>query len=535
MMEPRLDKEIGELEKSLRQARFYRELAFAWLGAAAAGVVLLLGQIFVVWKSPVVWQVPLLVALGAAGAAWWRDRRRTVDVRVVVTLVELEFPELRHLFSAATEQEPDVVTGQFRYLQLRVINEVLAHPRREAWWRSLEHKLHSAKAANLAALGGLTVVLLALGYSSDRAQPLFASLMPREITVTPGDTEVERGTSLVVAARFSGTPPAEATLVVTGTSGQTKRIALERHLADPVFGASLEEVGEDARYHVEYRRGKTRDFKITVFDYPALARADALLKFPGYTGLTNKTIIDTRRISAVEGTRLMYWLQFNKPVTRAQWVGKDQSLPLTLQSNGAALLADFPLTRSTRYTLALQDASGRTNKVPAEFVLQVLTNQRPELKMVFPHGDPRVSRIEELQLEAEAEDDFGLLKYGVGFGLAGQEPKLVELGQSAPGNQKRQFNYLIPLEDLNVEADQALAYFVWADDYGPDGKVRRTSSDIYFAEVRPFEETFRASQGGEGQAQSDAGVDLAEMQKEIVIATWKLEQDKTPSAPTKAP
>ena len=82
-------------------------------------------------------------------------------------------------------------------------------------------------------------------------------------------------------------------------SGKNKQIPLERHLADPVFGASLLEVNEDALYRVEYAKDKTRDYKITVFDYPALSRADASLKFPEYTGLTNKTIPDTLRISAV--------------------------------------------------------------------------------------------------------------------------------------------------------------------------------------------------------------------------------------------
>jgi hypothetical protein len=543
MMEPRLEHELAGLEKSLRRARFCRELAFGWLVAAAVGVLFLLLQSFAGWNSPVVWLVPLLGGLAGALVAWRRHRRRKADLRAVVSVIEREFPQLRHWLSAAAEQEPNPVSGQFGYLQLRVIDEVLTDPRRAFWWRSLEQKLRAAKTALLAALAGMLIVLLALGYGAARARPVFGSWTLPEITVTPGDTEVERGTSLVVAARFGGAPPAEATLVVTGASGRIRRIPLERHLADPVFGASLGEVAEEGLYHIEYSRGKTRDFKIAVFDYPSLVRADALLRFPDYTGLTNKTIIDTRRVSAVEGTRLTYTLQFNKPVARARWVGREQSLPLTLQSNAMAVLADFPLTRSARYSLALEDAAGRTNKFPADFVLQVLPNKRPELKLLFPRGDPRVSRLEELQLEAEATDDLGLLKYGVGFELAGQEPKLVELGRAAPGGQKRQFNYLIALEDLDVGDDQVLAYFVWADDYGPDGKTRRTVGDIYFAEVRPFEEMFRAEQSGaagddsqgQGQGQGDAGAALAEMQKEIVIATWKLQQEKSPSAQTGFP
>ena len=156
------------------------------------------------------------------------------------------------------------------------------------------------------------------------------------------------------------------------------------------------------------------------------------------------------------------------------------------------------------------------------------------MKLVFPRGDPRVSRLQELQLEAEASDDFGLLKYGVGFGVAGQEPQFIELGQSAPARAKRQFDYLIPLEKLGVAANQAVTYFAWADDYGPDAQARRTFSDIFFAEVRPFEEVFRPDQSGSAESGNQNGsqgggderVRLAELQKQIVIATWNLQRER---------
>ena len=132
--------------------------------------------------------------------------------------------------------------------------------------------------------------------------------------MTPGDTQVERGTGLVVTARFGSTPPAEATLVVVSVSGKTKRLPMARQLADPVFGASLPDISEAGLYRVEYGTHQTRDYKIGVYDYPALTRADASLQYPEYTGLTNQTIRDTLRVSAVEGTRLTYTLQLNKTV-----------------------------------------------------------------------------------------------------------------------------------------------------------------------------------------------------------------------------
>lgn len=541
-MDSRLHTKIVPLEQALRQSRFLRDLTAGWLAALAIALALLAVQRFSGWISPWQWLGPLLVGLAGSGFAWGRDARRSTGSLTVIAELERKHPELRHLLSAAAEQQPDPASGEFRYLQLRVIDEVLEHPRLEACRQELRGGLAAAKRNYLLVAGAFLLVLPAVFHGAGRARSSFASPSSHGVVVTPGDTAIERGTSLVISARFGAAPPAEATLVLLTASGQTRHIPLERQLADPIFGAALGEVSEGGRYHIEYAGRQSRDYKISVFDYPALLRADAQLQFPSYTGLTNRTIPDTLRVSAVEGSRLTYTLQLNEAVARARLVGAHDTLELQLTSPSIALLNGYALTNSARYSLALEDAQGRTNKFPANFVFAVVTNQRPELKLVFPHGDQRVSRLEEVQLEGEAGDDFGLLKYGVGYGVSGREPRLVELGGAVPGGQKRSFGYLLPLEKLALGTDDVVAYFVWADDFGPDGRERRTFSDIFFAEVRPFEEVFRpdpsgGAGGGAGQAggAGNAGGQLAELQKEIMIATWKLQEEKAPVANVEMP
>ena len=78
MMETRLSIGLAALEKSLRRARFCRELAVGWLAAAAFGVLVLLLQSLAGWTSPVAWLVPLLGGLAAVAAAWARHRRRQI-------------------------------------------------------------------------------------------------------------------------------------------------------------------------------------------------------------------------------------------------------------------------------------------------------------------------------------------------------------------------------------------------------------------------------------------------------------------------
>lgn len=531
-MEPRLQKQIGALESMLRRARRFRRLTLCWVAAASLGLFLLLVRKIAGWNPPLIWTVPLIAGTLAAVIVWRREQRRPADFNLLVTALEQEHPELRHLLSTAAEQKPDADSGHFGFLQTRVINEVLTHRRRVLWNHDLEIKLFSAKNRHAVALMAFLAVIY-LGHNSKHWQPTSTPWLAREITVTPGDVELERGTGLLVSARFGGKPPAEATLVLLPASGKTKRIPMERHLADPVFGASVIEVAEDGLYHVEYGSKKTGDYKIRVFEFPALTRADAHLQFPAYTSLTNKTIPDTRRVNAVEGTRLTYTLQLNKPVSHARLVAAERTLTLSIQSNAVVSLDNLTLTNSARYTLELVAADGRTNKFPPEFSIQVLTNRPPDLKLAFPRGDQRVSRLEELQLQAEATDDFGLVKYGIGFGMAGQEPTMMELGQSASANEKRQFGHMIALEKFGAQIDDLISYFAWADDYGPDGQVRRTYGDMFFAEVRPFEEIFRGDQsaGGEGGEPGEQGnqtTKLAELQNQIVIATWKLQREKRP-------
>jgi hypothetical protein len=138
-----------------------------------------------------------------------------------------------------------------------------------------------------------------------------------------------------------------------------------------------------------------------------------------------------------------------------------------------------------------------------------------------------------VSFEGTVWDDFGVQAYGLAYTEAGGEVKFIELGQRIPANEKRTFKHLLRLEDLGAKPDQLITWFLWADDIGPDGQIRRSAGDMYFAEVRPFDAVFRQGQGGgeqQGGGQSQGGGNrqsqLAELQKQIINATWKLQRQQ---------
>ncbi len=529
---------LERLRRVIRRQQWLRlsyRLAAVWAGAAATGLAVLIVQAQFGWSSPL--SFPVLAALAAcvATVVGWRSWQQRPDVRAIARMIERAYPDLRGLLLTAVDQLEAGDTGEGSYLRYRVLQQAVEHCQETGNWRAAVPTLR-VRAADL--VHGAAVVLflgtLWLGRENWRSEgggtgaSIFAS---RGLTVTPGDTMLERGESLVVLARFGGTLPAGVTLVVNDGTGPARTIPLVKSLADPVFGGTVPEVAVDFTYRIDTQGERSRDFKVKVFEYPRVVRTDAELTFPTYTGLPVRRIEDTRRVSAVEGTRLGLTLQLNKAVTKATLVarGKEKTeIPLAVvEGKAVATLGGFALTATRSYDVKLVDAEGRESKAAPPFVIEVLPNRTPELKLLAPRGDVRPSALEEIAFEGTVWDDFGVVAHGLAYTVAGQEAKVVELGRNVAAKAKPAFKHLVRLEELGVKPDDLVSWYLWADDVGPDGAVRRTTTDMYFAEVRPFEEIFRESQEmqgepPEGQAGGEQTRKLAELQKQIIAATWKL-------------
>ncbi|MCB9937541.1 MAG: hypothetical protein H6823_04815 [Planctomycetaceae bacterium] len=549
MIERRLLRQLEKAAGRFRHLRVIMSWSVVWILAAIAAVVALaMNQsvgLYSPFAGPIIGGAAILGAL-IVGIAAMRTAR---DYRWVAQRVEDAYPELRAALLAAVAQQPKLENGRFSYLQSTVIQDTLHHSYAYTWKRVVPwSRLLTAHVAHLIAF---VVFIGAVLLLNQEAHPPLAILAEQpdapiltraesfELTVEPGDTEVERGTGLLVLARFQDATPLDATLVYDA-DGTTIRLPMTKPLKDAVFGGRVPEVNQPLSYHVEYADKTSETYQVTVFEYPTLVRSDAKLTFPSYTSLEERFIQDVRRVSAVVGTRLELLCYLNKPVASARLVAKDgESIALQLADEAESLYStSIVLAESRRYELELVDADGRMNKQPPTITINVLPNKPPDLKLVQPSRDTRVSPIEELDLKANVWDDFGVTRFGFAYAMGGIEPTDVLLGEAAPAKSRTMIEHLVALEELEAEPDQLLSYHFWAEDTGPDGEVRRVSSDMYFAEVRHFEEIFREGQsppGGEPQEQSETAKqaeEMAELQKQIINGTWKLIRREIKDSPT---
>jgi hypothetical protein len=180
-----------------------------------------------------------LVALIWTFVAWRRSRRGAVDFQAIARNIEAENPKLHTLLLTAVEQQPDATTHELNYLQDRVIREALAEDRNSLWRQRAAKQLRFAQLSSVAALVLLTAALANLYYVAPPRVAMLTEILSNEVSVTPGDTSIEKGASLVVLAKFTGEVPAEAVLVVRPANEPERRIPLRKNLDDPIFGTSL--------------------------------------------------------------------------------------------------------------------------------------------------------------------------------------------------------------------------------------------------------------------------------------------------------
>ena len=558
MINHRLWRELDKVALRYRRYRFWMALSAAWLMAAGAGLVLWLTGLapgndarLAVWLLCAVAGLLSVIGVGLA-------RMFAPNYVAIARRIELKYPDLGSCLLAALEQQPSVETGRFGFLQESVIGEALVHADRHPWQDVVpRRRLALAVGTQFAALSLFiaSLVAVALGVSHSRTaaassggkKPLPAST-GYSVVVEPGNTEIERGSSLLVLARLQGAMPAESVLIFDSTTDGSTRLAMSRSLDDPLFGARIGAVAEPIDYHVELDGRATPTYHVGVFEYPRLERADARLVFPRYTGMEEKLVQDFRTVSVVEGTELTIICHLNKRVASATLTEKKVA-PLVLapvDNESADYQVTFRCEESRRLKVELVDDAGRKNVDKPELSIKVVPNKAPTIKPVFPARDFEVSAIEELDVKATFWDDFGLARYGLSYTLGGEPAVDVVIGEHAAGRQRHDAVHKIAFEELHAEPDQLLAYYFWAEDFDRDGNVRRTSSDMYFAEVRHFEEIFRQGEqppGGEQQQrqqQQGAGQNaqqaqqLAQLQKDIMNATWKLIRREIGEQPTKA-
>jgi hypothetical protein len=522
----------NELTAILRRVRLrWRAMtalrAWSW-AAAAASVVLLAVLVAHQLLAPegtalvVLWGVGVLAALLAISWIVVPLRRSPGDQQVA-RFVEECCPELEDsLITAVTERS----NPERRALLAAVVADALRR------LRTLDHdRIVSREALKRAGMtaAAATVVLFVLGFFSappaSRAASVLALYMFPErlvLEVLPGNVKLRAGQPLRVRARMPDTKGGVVPTLRFG-GGKEWREARMQPDAEGGFIHAFDAVEQGFTYSVSAATATSPDYRVSVVRPPRVERIDLHYEYPRAFGLKPRVEEDSGDIYGPVGTRVRIAVRTDKPVTAAALTlggGKR----VELQGSGDGASGELVIAEDGSYRVALADADGLNSPGDTEYFIRTLEDRPPDVRIMRPAGDKQVTPIEEVSIEARADDDFGIAGFDLVYSVRGGAEKALPFSRDGSGMTVNG-NRTVYLEDLDVQPGDFVTYYARARDVSRGKRATEARSDIYFLEVKPFEEEFVAAQsqamgGGSGDRSLD---DLAEAQKEIIVATWKLD------------
>jgi hypothetical protein len=387
-------------------------------------------------------------------------------------------------------------------------------------------RIRNARALALAAAIALLVAAALWITPGRRAwSAALMQLMPGRfvLDVTPGDARLRPGTPLTIHVKTTAASTG-AIPQLTLRDGDRSRTVSMRPQGD-AFVWRDDAVARGFTYDVAVAGRRSPTYRVTMLEPPRVQRIDLQYEFPKYTGLPNRTEEDGGDIYAPNGTRVTLAIKPSHAVTEGSLVMKDDSrVPLEPGPDGR-WQARLDVAQDDAYRVALTDGDGLASPGETEYFVRVLDDRPPDVRILRPAGDRQATPLEEVTIEARADDDYGIASFDLVYSVRGGKEQAVPLpgersGLTATGRQT------LFLEDLKVEPGDFVTYYARVRDTGRGKRSTEARSDIYFIEITPFDQQFAAaqSQAMAGAAGNRSLDDLVTTQKEIIVATWKLDR-----------
>lgn len=507
----------------------FQALVRAALGASAAiGLALIASH----WTGRAPLALAFVAAAGlvlvVAAVAWaCLPLRHVPDEAQVARFIEERVPALDDRLASAV----DVVQPERYAASPAIVEPMLADAARQVNAVDIDTIVsrQSLRRAGLqaAAASGVLLALFfaARGPAAQAVDAASMTLFPSRVTleVTPGSARIRLGAPFAIQARLVGNrAPIAARVEVAVPDGWR---ATEMAASAGAFRLAVSSVMSSFKYRVIAGSVRSPEFEVTVARPPRVTRIDVEYTYPTALGLKPRTEEDGGDIYAPAGTDVRIRIHADRAIATAQIALSDgKSIPLSTEAP-TTFSTSMKVVADNSYRVALADGDGFANPGETEYFIRMLEDRPPEVRLVAPAADKSVTPLEEVEIEAQAEDDYGIASMDLVYAVRGGKDTVVPLG---PGKHTTTAvgRHTLYLEDLHVQPGDFVSYYVRARDVVRGSRSSETKSDIYFLEVKPFEQEFQLAQS---QAQSGAGGgssidELVNAQKDIIVATWKLDR-----------
>ena len=569
----------AELQAKILEARRVWKRSIFWAGFAivlTGLIALFMGEAIVDWLMPLPGFVRIALLIGGIGAIGYllyryliQPLRASLTLRDIALNVERNHPDLEdRLVSAVQFGNRESTDPIEAHMLQRLLEDATERVKDVDFKATIDHS-RTRKRVGIAALVVVACCVLALIFPTEIHTSLLRVLVPWEktdpvlttkLTVEPGNARILRGKSLPIDVTVTGksadkvvltyeNTQAQGTTTPEGKSTQQQINMLQNPDDKRGFAYEIFNIDADIEYYVVANETTSERYTVEVFEMPKVTEISVAYTYPDYTGLKPVVQTGTGDIQAVVGTQAELKLTTNKAIQTATFSlrrdVKERSFterltgaaePVTTEmviSDGSTLTTTIDVVEDGTYTVQLFCIDGFNNEIPIEYTVKAIPDEVPEVVIKEPGRDIKTTKLGEVEVIAEATDDYGIaelkLMYRVGSGELQELVMETTTPEPAPVDARQRRiadgSYTFYLEEFDVEPGDIISYYAHAVDNNTRTGPGKASSDIYFIEIRPFNENFREEEAQEGeqeqQQESNPALEMVANQKQIIRETAK--------------
>ena len=357
-------------------------------------------------------------------------------------------------------------------------------------------------------------------------------ILTTKLVVKPGNARILRGQSLPIEVEVTGKKADQATIIYTRSNPNETDVLIEKNIKmvpfedqKNHFGYEIFNVDHEMKYYIVSNETESEHFTVKVFDVPKVQEIEVSYSFPAYTKM--KPIIQrgSGDIRAIVGTEATIRVIPNKPIqTATLQVGDNEQQPMQI---GELITYQAKILKNGKYIIDLLCIDGFKNQVPIEYEIIAIPDKKPEVAITDPSRDIKVTKLEEVGVTIEATDDFGLAELVLIYSVGSSRNQLLPIETSLVITDKKLSRaYTFYLEEMDIEPGDVILYFAEATDNNILTGPSKGTSQIYFIEIKPFNERYEEVESqGESQNEDSPATQLmaklAGEQKQIIRETWK--------------
>jgi hypothetical protein len=386
---------------------------------------------------------------------------------------------------------------------------------------------------------GVLAIVVLMGLAALVEKPEFrlalrrALLLPGAYTtldVTPGDQTLKAGSEFTLDATVTGRPVSRVVWSRRPVASQDPWVDEPIGSTEPgvklagTLSARLKDCQADFEYRVTAGAVASPTYRVKVI-HPLVVRSLAATTTPpAYTRQPPATQADGN-LKVIEGSNVAFRITLDRAPAAASLVVRpadpkqegEATVPLRVE--GSTLTGELTALNSpVDYEIQARADDGMVLD-PKRYTIRVRPDEKPTVRFARPVEELAVIPTAEVAMKVEAGDDFGVARVGLVYQIDNGPKETLALDELKGQSVTAALLATLYLEKHPLDFTHSLTYYAYAEDNRP-GRPNRTTTDLRYIDILPFQQAFQKVEGGNCTGQSLTLGELIARQRSNLARTF---------------